>query len=762
MMTLPKLFVALLMTTLTPSPQGDWYDCGTIPTPVSIELQTVVDGIPVTVDVEKINPSCPGSQDGKITIVDTHFPPLKSDGISSFEIFTSSVSDFPIANNMFSGLGAGAYRILFQFPGKQFRSFEVKLKEQKTPKLFVRAIGNESCPGAMDGFVILGTSPGNTPTLTDVYWEDLDDYTFARTGLSSGTYPFTYVVDDYFGVCCQDGQISIGNNQCSTTQLVWDFINGIPPGGFSSPPGVLIESDGFAEFSGNGAVTFPIDQFLQAFALVKFYMSGLGSIRAFDQDFQTIAVQSFQGTGYFQLLFQTTVQHFYLEISGQAGTRLKDLCLFGLDAAPEPIQYRLNGPVSPGNALRAMPVDVCLGDTVFAFNGFSVQGGLTPYVYAWDTDDDGQFDNGDSLNVPLVFAATGMHSVHLAVSDLAAQSDTLEFQYNVLAPDTMRISIADLGIANEAFAVLSVCGDQGAFEIEVLNASGMLSSDSPGLNGNTFDPAAAGNGDHYIAVTGDACAANGGVFVHVDDTPDAAFEPLPDLYTCDPPVNLAAFVTGDTAGLWTLDGQYAILNDTLDPALLDAGAHVLSYTIGDSPCRDSTGQELTILPAPVADLDAPAQPLQTDDDPFDLNQLLGSSTPGGSWSGGAYINGDMFDPSGLAMGTYPAIYTVGQQTCTVSDTIYIEVEEVSSVSVQRLSDFFTVSPNPTSGMLKFCSRSEVSDYQIALLALDGKPQPVRWVKTDRCWWADLSESGNGVYLLQVTDRATGQAYSGKV
>ena len=124
------------------------------------------------------------------------------------------------------------------------------------------------------------------------------------------------MVDDYEAECCQDGKVVIGSQQCVQTVLLWSFLNGIPPGGFTTPNGILVNQDGFAQFTGDGVVTIPLDQILQSVVLVKLFFNGIGTIRAFDTNFQTIAQQNLNGSGYFQFLFNATASHFYIEITG--------------------------------------------------------------------------------------------------------------------------------------------------------------------------------------------------------------------------------------------------------------------------------------------------------------------------------------------------------------------------------------------------------------------------------------------------------------
>ncbi|OWY24550.1 choice-of-anchor B family protein [Sphingobacteriales bacterium UPWRP_1] len=58
--------------------------------------------------------------------------------------------------------------------------------------------------------------------------------------------------------------------------------------------------------------------------------------------------------------------------------------------------------------------------------------------------------------------------------------------------------------------------------------------------------------------------------------------------------------------------------------------------------------------------------------PLNLNTLL-TGTGGGTWTGGSHISGNLFNPTGLASGQYPAIYTISGTNCTVSDTSTVTV-----------------------------------------------------------------------------------------
>lgn len=58
--------------------------------------------------------------------------------------------------------------------------------------------------------------------------------------------------------------------------------------------------------------------------------------------------------------------------------------------------------------------------------------------------------------------------------------------------------------------------------------------------------------------------------------------------------------------------------------------------------------------------------------PFNLNNLLTGST-GGVWSGGAYVSGSLFNPSGLAPGQYSITYTIYGGNCAPSQTGFITV-----------------------------------------------------------------------------------------
>lgn len=62
---------------------------------------------------------------------------------------------------------------------------------------------------------------------------------------------------------------------------------------------------------------------------------------------------------------------------------------------------------------------------------------------------------------------------------------------------------------------------------------------------------------------------------------------------------------------------------------------------------------------------------------INLNTLLIGAS-GGVWSGGAYVSGSSFNPSGLAIGQYAVTYTVSGTNCSVSETTQITITPAPS------------------------------------------------------------------------------------
>ena len=748
--TLYQLIVALVMTLTPPPPQGNWFTCGYTPEPYIQQYQTVVGAWIIDVAVEIKHPTCAGIKDGSIEIRQAW---IVNNAIGlvpfiPFELVSTSASGFPLQGSKFENLGAGKYKVVMQFPGHAFRSFDIQLFDQVTPRLVVDKINYESCPGSADGSVELSVVPKNL-AYTALAWEDGENG-FTRTGLEAGVYPFTFGVDDYDAQCCQNGSITILNNLCLTTLLLWDFGTGLPPGAFDTPSGVLIQSDGLAQFTGEGSVNIPFDAVFQAFVLAKFFFNGIGQIRAFDQNFEEIASMQLDGEGYYRFLFEKAVSHFYIQIIGLPGSQIGSFCAMGLEDDPGDIMVRLNGETDHD---RSVPVTVCAGDTINPYTGLSLQGGLTPFTFAWDTDGDGDFADADSLTHPIVFDTAGSYTVGLAISDFSLQTDTLWYDYTVFAKDSVRFAVPDLGVDDTGFEIVTVCSDASSFAIDILNGEAELTASGNGLDSNAFDPAVAGVGTHHITMYRDDCTESGGLFVFVTEQPDASIADMEQLYECSEPIQLSSMVLGDTTGLWSIEDVAAIVNDTLDPALLEPGEYTLWYTIGEGECSDSSSQEFTIAATPQVDLDTLADPLLDTDDPFDLNTLLGSSTPGGTWSGGTYVMNGMFDPGGLSMGAYQVIYTVGEGSCEQRDTTYILVDE--SVGTGHPTEFVevTLMPNPVHDELTICVEISINP-EVTLVDITGRHFNIQLNIQGNCASASVRDIPAGVYYLsaQPVDR----------
>lgn len=70
--------------------------------------------------------------------------------------------------------------------------------------------------------------------------------------------------------------------------------------------------------------------------------------------------------------------------------------------------------------------------------------------------------------------------------------------------------------------------------------------------------------------------------------------------------------------------------------------------------------------------------------PFNLNSLI-TGNNGGTWSGGAYISGSIFNPSGLAPGQYSVTYTIIGTNCAPSQTGFMTITPAPDASFNTVT-----------------------------------------------------------------------------
>lgn len=192
--------------------------------------------------------------------------------------------------------------------------------------------------------------------------------------------------------------------------------------------------------------------------------------------------------------------------------------------------------------------------------------------------------------------------------------------------------------------------------------------------GATFLPSQ-GAGTYAIILTVEPsqpgqCEGVDTLLVTVSDAfPDVEVASVPWLCLTSQPVDLLPLAT-PVGGVWSGPG---ISEGMVDPALLGEGSHFVTYTyFAPEGCAASEALTLNIVEQAQVNVDAPELLFCTSDEPAHFTGL----PVGGTWSDPIDADG-VLDPTGIAPGDYPVLYTwTGADGCTVVNatmTLYVLV-----------------------------------------------------------------------------------------
>ena len=208
----------------------------------------------------------------------------------------------------------------------------------------------------------------------------------------------------------------------------------------------------------------------------------------------------------------------------------------------------------------------------------------------------------------------------------------------------------------------------------------------PGVTGNTFDPGAAGPGNHvirYDITNASGCSDYDQIAVTVIPTPDATITPVGLVCLSDPPMILRAH---DPGGIWSGPG---IVGNVFSPVIAGSGNHVITYSITDANgCSDSDQIILT-----VAVPDATITPVDT----MCVNGpiiILTAHDLGGIWSGKG-VTGNTFDPAIAGVGDHIINYNIINQDCKDSDTTIVTVVPIPDIVIEEVGLQYINSPPVT-------------------------------------------------------------------
>lgn len=187
----------------------------------------------------------------------------------------------------------------------------------------------------------------------------------------------------------------------------------------------------------------------------------------------------------------------------------------------------------------------------------------------------------------------------------------------------------------------------------------------------TFDPGVTTPGQYTYVVQGNAPCPNDTSKVTVLQTtaPEAGISTAVQVCNTAGGQSLNDLLGGDpdAGGTWT-DPAGQAHSSTFDPAVDPPGTY--KYRVGGvSPCgNDSATVTISLVSAPNAGSDGALSACISENSVTLFDGIGGSPQPNGTWTGANQVNG-IFNPTQVAPGTYPFIYTVnGGGTCAADQS----------------------------------------------------------------------------------------------
>ncbi|MBW7867611.1 MAG: T9SS type A sorting domain-containing protein [Brumimicrobium sp.] len=212
---------------------------------------------------------------------------------------------------------------------------------------------------------------------------------------------------------------------------------------------------------------------------------------------------------------------------------------------------------------------------------------------------------------------------------------------------------------------LSYCLNENAVTLTPSVGGGIFSGS--GMNGNIFDPASAGQGNHTISyfVNTGGCSSFSSQTVDVHPLPNPSFTGLNPTYCVnDPSVILSPIQNG---GSFTGPG---VSGNTFKPINAGVGVHTIKYKITNVfGCIDSSLVIVEVLPLPDANFTGLATLYCLNSDPV----ILTPDQSGGTFSGPGIINGNTFDPSIAGTGNHTIEYEIINGGCQSQFSQLVEV-----------------------------------------------------------------------------------------
>lgn len=267
-------------------------------------------------------------------------------------------------------------------------------------------------------------------------------------------------------------------------------------------------------------------------------------------------------------------------------------------------------------------------------------------------------------------AGVGTHIISYSISSINGCSDSDQITITVDAsPDA---TITPVG---------TLCFNSPPVTLQAHDPGGVWAGS--GLNGNIFDPAAAGVGSHIItySIINANCSDSDQITIIVAAQPDATIVPISTLCINASKVNLSAH---DAGGIWSGPG---VTGSVFDPALAGIGTHLIKYDITNADgCSDADSTTIQVVPMPDATI-VPVDTLCVNGPTI----TLVSKDPGGVWSGA--VSNNSFNPAAAGVGDHLVKYSITDiNGCSDSDQITISVMPVPTIIIKPVGTLFLNSP----------------------------------------------------------------------
>ncbi len=275
--------------------------------------------------------------------------------------------------------------------------------------------------------------------------------------------------------------------------------------------------------------------------------------------------------------------------------------------------------------------------------------------YSWAASGGGNIVSGGSSATPTVDAA-GTYTVTVTGSNGCTDTDAATVTTNFVPPNP--------GWSTPG----TICEASGNVNLNSL-ISGTTGGSwtGPGVSGNTFNPSGlSGNQSITYSVGTGVCLQTSAQNINV--IPDVDPSWTNPATACDgaSSINLNSLITGTSGGTWSGSG---VSGSTFDPTGLTGTTAAITYTVGTSPCQETSTQSIVVETQVSPNWNLPSS-ICGNSGTMDLSTLI-TGTTGGTFSG-AGVTGNNFDPSAQS-GSVNITYDVGVGACAQSQAHSINV-----------------------------------------------------------------------------------------